>query len=129
MITWVPKKKINQERVNELLAISIESNQFTNGSPVVALLEQRIRTVCKIDESKTIICVSNGTVALWAAVAAIELYQNKDLQMYTQSFTFPGGDMQLIKYIQHEVNKDPSKKSVFIPLLLCYHDTEGETKR
>lgn len=89
MITWVPKKKINTDRVNELLAISTETNHFTNGSPVVALLEQRTREVCKIDDSKAVVCVSNGTVALWAAVAAIELYHNKDLRMCTQSFTFP----------------------------------------
>jgi dTDP-4-amino-4,6-dideoxygalactose transaminase len=89
MTTWVPKKKINHDRVQELLQESIATNHFTNGSPVVALLEQKTRELLKIDPSKAVVCVSNGTVALWAAVAAIELYHAKDLQFCTQSFTFP----------------------------------------
>jgi dTDP-4-amino-4,6-dideoxygalactose transaminase len=35
------------------------------------------------------VCVSNGTVALWAAVACLELAQEKPLRFCTQSFTFP----------------------------------------
>jgi dTDP-4-amino-4,6-dideoxygalactose transaminase len=89
MIPWVPKKTIDYNRVQNLLSESIEANQFTNGSPIVNQLEIRIRNLLKIDESKSIVCVSNGTVALWAVVAAIEKYHNKDLQFYTQSFTFP----------------------------------------
>lgn len=89
MTQWVPRKHINHDRVKELLQQSIASNHFTNGSPVVALLEKRTRDILKIDDSKAVICVSNGTVALWAAVAAMELYHSKDLQFCTQSFTFP----------------------------------------
>jgi dTDP-4-amino-4,6-dideoxygalactose transaminase len=89
MINWVPNKQINHDRVKEILQKSITTNQFTNGGPAVDLLEKTIRNILKIDNNKSIICVSNGTVALWAAVAAIELYNNKDLQFCTQSFTFP----------------------------------------
>jgi dTDP-4-amino-4,6-dideoxygalactose transaminase len=89
MIHWVPKKGINTSIVNELLSLSSAKNQYTNGGPVVALLESKIRELLKIDESKSVVCVSNGTVALWAAVAAIELYEQKPLQFCTQSFTFP----------------------------------------
>jgi dTDP-4-amino-4,6-dideoxygalactose transaminase len=89
MISWIPKKLINNQRVQELLIKSIESNQFTNGSPCVKLLEERVRDILQIDASKSVVCVSNGTVALWAAVAAMELYHKKDLQFVTQSFTFP----------------------------------------
>jgi dTDP-4-amino-4,6-dideoxygalactose transaminase len=89
MVSWVPKKSINKQYVNELLSLSEESNQYTNGGPVVSLLEKKLYEILKIEESKSIVCVSNGTVALWAAVAAIELYENRDLQFCTQSFTFP----------------------------------------
>jgi dTDP-4-amino-4,6-dideoxygalactose transaminase len=89
MVSWVPKKQINHLRIKELLEESIALNQFTNGGPAVALLEKRVSELLKIDNNKSVVCVSNGTVALWAAVAAIELYNNKDLQFYTQSFTFP----------------------------------------
>jgi dTDP-4-amino-4,6-dideoxygalactose transaminase len=89
MINWVPKKQINNERIVSILEGSVLSNQFTNGSPAVRLLENKVRDLLKIESCKSVICVSNGTVALWAAVAAIELYDNKKLQFYTQSFTFP----------------------------------------
>jgi dTDP-4-amino-4,6-dideoxygalactose transaminase len=89
MISWVPKKRINTSIVNELLSLSSAKNQYTNGGPVVGILERKIRDLLKIDEAKSVICVSNGTVALWAAVAAIELYEQKALQFCTQSFTFP----------------------------------------
>jgi dTDP-4-amino-4,6-dideoxygalactose transaminase len=89
MVSWVPRKQINHLRVVNILEESILLNQFTNGGPVVGFLEKKVKEILKIDNAKSVVCVSNGTVALWAAVAAIELYNNKDLQFYTQSFTFP----------------------------------------
>jgi dTDP-4-amino-4,6-dideoxygalactose transaminase len=89
MIHWVPKKTINNGKVNSLLQLSIETNKFTNYGPNVKLLEEKTRELLKIDNTKAVICVSNGTVALWAAVAGFEIYNNKNLQFYTQSFTFP----------------------------------------
>jgi len=56
---------------------------------VVSLLESKIRELLKIDQNKSVICVSNGTAAIWAAVAAIELGEGRSLQFCTQSFTFP----------------------------------------
>ena len=88
-IEWVPRKSLNTTRVNELLEISLQKNHFTNGGPNVKLLEERIRECLDIDSKKSVVCVSNGTVALWAAVAALEVFNKKDLQFYTQSFTFP----------------------------------------
>jgi hypothetical protein len=41
--------------------------------------------------------------------------------------TYTCGDMQLIAYIRNAVND--SLKSIFVPLLLCTHDIEGEVKR
>lgn len=89
MIHWVPKKNINTEKVNLLLEHSIQSNHFTNNGPNVKLLEQKVREILKIDDDKSIICVSNGTVALWAVIASFEMHLEKDLQFATQSFTFP----------------------------------------
>jgi dTDP-4-amino-4,6-dideoxygalactose transaminase len=89
MIKWVPNKPINHDRVRELLNKSIEMNQFTNCSPAVEALETAVRTLLNINNTKSIVCVSNGTVALWATIAAIEVYYQKDLRFFTQSFTFP----------------------------------------
>ena len=89
MAAWVAKKNVNHERIKELLQKSIEKNHFTNGGPLVEMLENRTREILKIDDSKAVVCVSNGTAAIWAAVAAIELYESRDLTFCTQSFTFP----------------------------------------
>ena len=89
MISWVPHKNVNYRRIQELLSLSDEKNQYTNGGPVVSILENKVREILQIDNSKSVVCVSNGTVALWAAVAAIELNENHKLQFCTQSFTFP----------------------------------------
>jgi dTDP-4-amino-4,6-dideoxygalactose transaminase len=89
MVSWVARKGINHERVKELLNHSIEKNHFTNGSPLVEMLENRTREILKIEDSRAIICVSNGTAAIWATVAAIELYHSRDMMVCTQSFTFP----------------------------------------
>ena len=39
------------------------------------------------------------------------------------------GDMQLIRYLNILFAADSTKYSIFIPLLLCNHDVEGETKQ
>jgi dTDP-4-amino-4,6-dideoxygalactose transaminase len=88
-IHWVPKKIIDSDTVNSLLKQSIDSNTFTNHGPNVKLLEERLSEIMKIDSTRAVICVANGTVAIWALVAAIELENNKRLQFATQSFTFP----------------------------------------
>jgi dTDP-4-amino-4,6-dideoxygalactose transaminase len=89
MIQWVPKKSIHTPRVQELLQESLDTNHFTNGGPVVAKLESAIRSYLQIDSSKSVVAVSNGTVALWAAVAAFELFHSTPMTFATQSFTFP----------------------------------------
>jgi len=88
-VNWIPNKKINKKKVNELFRKSIETGQFTNNGPNVQLLEKVIREKLQIDESKAIIAVTNGSVALHALASSIEYYENKKIQWATQSFTFP----------------------------------------
>jgi dTDP-4-amino-4,6-dideoxygalactose transaminase len=88
-INWVPNKKINQEKVNQLMEKSIETGQFTNNGPNVQLLEKVIREKLQIDDSKAIIAVTNGSVALHSLSSSIEYFEKKKIQWATQSFTFP----------------------------------------
>jgi len=100
MTQWVPKKTINFEKVNELLKSSIETNKFTNYGPNVKLLEETVHKLLKIDQDKSVICVSNGTVAIWAIVAGLEINQQTELQFYTQSFTFPASAQGYLKNVK-----------------------------
>lgn len=96
-IKWVFNKYINHQKVQELLTLSLQSNQFTNGGPVVKLLEEKIKTLLSIDDDKDIIAVSNGTVAIWVAINSIEFFLNKKLKWATQSFTFPASAQGMLK--------------------------------
>lgn len=87
-INWVPKKDINFSLVNELLQKSIDSNHFTNNGPNVQYLEKYIKEQFKI-ENKSVICVTNGSVALHALYTAISCTDNIKVNWATQSFTFP----------------------------------------
>jgi len=88
-ISWVPKKNINKNRVDQLMKSSLKTNHFTNNGPNVQLLEQIIREKLQIDDSKAIIAVTNGSVALHSLAASIGYFENKIINWATQSFTFP----------------------------------------
>jgi dTDP-4-amino-4,6-dideoxygalactose transaminase len=96
-INWINNKTIDFNTVQELLQLSLDTNQFTNNGPVLKKLENYIAETLQISKDKTVVCVANGTVALYAAVAAIELENNKPLQFATQSFTFPSSAQSYLK--------------------------------
>lgn len=89
MIKWIPEKKIDNVIVQELLKESLDQNQFTNYGPNVKKLEHFIRDKFKVNTTKSIIVVSNGSVALHILSAAIEFHNKRKLNWTTQSFTFP----------------------------------------
>lgn len=99
MVSWVPKKDINYDQIKNFLDESQKTNQFTNGGPIVKILEDNVRILLEIDDTKSIICVSNGTHALCAVVAAFELYESKELKFVSQSFTFPASVQGYLKTV------------------------------
>jgi dTDP-4-amino-4,6-dideoxygalactose transaminase len=88
-INWIPNKQINKVRVDDLIQQSLETNHFANNGPNVQLLEKIIREKLQIDDSKAIIAVTNGSVALHALSSSIEYYHKQKINWATQSFTFP----------------------------------------
>ena len=89
MIPFIFKKQLNSDRFNEYLLTANTTNQFTNYGYAVQLLEQRARTMLKIDDSKAVIATANGTCALDAILYGIETYDNSSCRIATQAFTFP----------------------------------------
>ena len=88
IITWVPKKKIIFDKVNTLLEKTIESRQFTNYGPNVQLLETNIREYFQVEDTKSVIAVTNGTIAIQLLAQAFNT-DDIEVQWATQSFTFP----------------------------------------
>ena len=89
MINWIPNKEINTQLVNEYLSLSLKNNQFTNGGPVVKLLENKLKNILKIDDNKSVILTNSGTGALHALADGIQLCNKQKYKWTTQSFTFP----------------------------------------
>lgn len=94
---WIAIKSINYLRIKDLLKDCEKTNQYTNGGINVTRLENFIRINFKIDNSKTIICMCNATVAIWALCNSIEMKVNKKLKWVTQSFTFPSSAQGLLQ--------------------------------
>ena len=89
LIDWVPYKNINYKKVNELLQKSVETGRFSNNGPNVQLLEKIIREKLQIEDSKAVIVVTNGSVALHSLSSSIQYYHKEKINWATQSFTFP----------------------------------------
>lgn len=85
-IDWLPRKAVD---ARPYLAASEKANSYVNGGPAVRALEDYLRRRLVIRSDKCIVCVANGTVALWAVAAAMELEAQGKMRFATQAFTFP----------------------------------------
>jgi dTDP-4-amino-4,6-dideoxygalactose transaminase len=97
MINWVPEKKIEHNKVEELLNLSIESKQFTNYGPNVQLLEKYTKEKFEIQFDKSVIIVANASLGIQILTQGINFYENRNLQWCTQSFTFPPSNQGTLK--------------------------------
>lgn len=119
-INWLPKKVINEKYVSELLQTSLELGQFTNNGPNVKRLEEKIKNLLQI-EDKAVICVSNGSTALHALTAGIDIEYNKKLYWATQSFTFPSSAQGYL----HDANIIDIDMDGGLDLNLLHNNTDG----
>jgi dTDP-4-amino-4,6-dideoxygalactose transaminase len=104
---WISKKDVDNDIVNNLLTIPLEANQFTNGGVNVKLLENFVKTKLNIDDSKSIIVVTNGSVALHSLTSGIEYYEKNKINWATQAFTFPpSAQSNLSKVKIIDIDKD-----------------------
>lgn len=88
-IPWIAHKDVYVAKTLHYLQPAIITNQFTNGGQAVLEIEKQARILFKIDPSKEVIAVVNGTAALTVVGQALINYRNSELQFATQSYTFP----------------------------------------
>ena len=106
-MNWISKKDIDNNIVNELITIPLKTNQFTNGGVNVKLLEEFVKEKFKIDNNKSVIVVTNGSVAIHALTSSIEYYEKIKINWATQSFTFPpSAQSNLSKVKIIDIDKD-----------------------
>ena len=89
MIPFILRKQLDSDRFNDYLYTANTTNQFTNYGYAVQLLEQRARTMLKIDDSKAVIATSSGTSALSAIIYGMIRKDKHKYRVGTQGFTFP----------------------------------------
>ena len=88
MISWVNKKNINLNEINTKILDCIETKHFTNNGKNVIELQQEIKKIFKIDNTKEVLLTCNGAMGLNALVAGYNILYNKKLNWIVQSFTF-----------------------------------------
>lgn len=88
-ISWVNKKQINIEEINNKVNYCIEIKHLTNGGINVLNLQNRIKNIFKIDENKEVLMVCNGAMGINALIGGLNIYFNKKLRWAVQAFTFP----------------------------------------
>ena len=89
MISWVNKKNININNINTKILECIESKHFANNGKNVIELQEKIKKMFKIDDTKEVLLTCNGAMGLNALVAGYSILHNKKLKWIVQSFTFP----------------------------------------
>jgi len=108
MISWLPKKRVNHEIVQNLLKLSEENGHYTNRGPIVKLLEKRFSKMMSIDVNKSVIAVSSGSTAIQAIIGVLARRLGRLPRIATQSFTFPSSAME---YANHAVIVDIDLKT------------------
>lgn len=88
-MNWIAKKPIDTIRVENLLKTCQDNNIYTNGGPIVTMLESSIEQLLGINKDRVVICCCNGTMALYALISGINRYHESNIRYATQAFTFP----------------------------------------
>lgn len=87
MINYVENKKVNWQRVQELLNISQNNNKWTNFGPVCDILEAKIASILSVDPNNVLTC-SNGTIALYSLVNYYQSIRKNKIKWVVSAFGF-----------------------------------------
>jgi len=89
MISWVPKKNIDIDKVNINIIECVESKHFTNNGKHVQSTQQKIKELFKIEQENEVLMACNGAMGLNCLISGFNIKYNKKLRWVVQSFTFP----------------------------------------
>ncbi|TCK99774.1 dTDP-4-amino-4,6-dideoxygalactose transaminase [Shimia isoporae] len=69
-LPFIENKAYDHSRIADFLSLSVARNHHANGGPVAALLEKVVAAIVGLPDSREVVAVSNGTLALHLAAAA-----------------------------------------------------------
>jgi len=88
-IRWVNEKKIDHNKIIDKIDKCIATRIFTNNGINVINLQDKIKEIFKIDNSKDLLMTCNGSMGINAIIGGLNTFFNKKLKFCVQSFTFP----------------------------------------
>ncbi len=88
-ISWVNKKTINIEKINEKINSCIKSKHMTNNGINVKQTQENIKQLFNLNINKEVLMVCNGAMGINALIGGFNIHFNKKLKWVVQSFTFP----------------------------------------
>lgn len=91
MIKYIQMKSVDYDELKGIWAASESSNQFTNMGPAKYSLERRLEALLEISEDKSVVCCSNGTLALHTIFLFLE--KKGIVKKVSPAFTFPSCDV------------------------------------
>lgn len=86
-IRWCFHKSFSMDRYHLYLQTSLERGHLTNDGPLQAVLSSKVKHLVR--SNRQVLLTTNGTGALHALAAGLELRQGRHLKWVTQAFTFP----------------------------------------
>ena len=88
MLKYIQPKNIDFKMLEDILKPCEQSNQYTNSGPVKKRLEKKLEEILKLDSSRSVLCTTNGTVALHAIYFFLK-QKKENLRIATPAYTFP----------------------------------------
>ena len=86
------RKSIDWSYVQDLLAVSKESNQWTNFGPLTLKLEKKLEFLLELPDYLRVVMTSSGSAAIYGLKKLIEyFYKENQFRWVTSSFNFPIG--------------------------------------
>ena len=86
-IRWCVKKLFSIDRYAQYLHRSLVKGHLTNDGPLQSVLHAKVKNLVR--SNRNVLLSSNGTSALHALAAGLELRKGRHLKWVTQAFTFP----------------------------------------
>lgn len=86
-VRWCLRKEFSLERFGSYLAPSIAKSHLTNDGPLQSVAARKVQDL--LHTKRLVLLAANGTAALHALAAGLEIKLGKRLRWATQAFTFP----------------------------------------
>lgn len=106
MIRYVQNKSPQYSTIEQYLQDSVKTNTFTNNGPGKRSLEKTLHKLLGLDSDYSVVCVSNGTAALYIACVLAEIEIGGPISWATPAFNFPAATVNKLDTTIYDIYPD-----------------------